>query len=71
MHIAHSKIQTFKDRVDNIPKGLPLSKDLVDDLLIVKGYRLKMVSTYWPYYCTNLRCNNKTPLTFMKQVLVI
>ena len=42
-------MQTFKERVDKIPEGFAFSEDLVDDLLMVNRYRLKMFHTYGPY----------------------
>ena len=38
-------MQTFKERVQKNPESPTRSKDMVDDLLIVNGYRIKMVST--------------------------
>ena len=39
-------MQTFKERVDKIPQGLAFSEDLVDDLLMINGKRLKIPSLY-------------------------
>ena len=44
--IPKRDLQIFKERVNKILECLPLSKDLVDDLLMVNGYRFKMLSTY-------------------------
>ena len=43
---SKSKMQTLKERMDKFSKYLTLSEDMVDDSLMVNGYRLKMVGTY-------------------------
>ena len=55
-------MQTFKERIDKITEGLALSEDLVDDLLMITGYKLKMGITYQPHYC----CKNQYPIDFHK-----
>ena len=35
-------MQAFKEKVGKVLKGLALSEDLVDDLLMGNGYRLKL-----------------------------
>ena len=42
-------IQIFKERVDKIPEGLALCAESVTGLLIVKGYKLKVVNPYVSY----------------------
>ena len=55
--IPDSKMQTFKERIDKIPESLPHSENIVDDLLMVNCYRLKVVGTYHPFYHLYLKCN--------------
>ena len=42
-------MQIFKERVHKFPEGIAVSEDLVDNLLMVNGYRFKMVNTYGLY----------------------
>ena len=41
-------METFNERVGNIPECLDLSEDMMYDLQKVNGHRLKIVNTYWP-----------------------
>ena len=44
-------MQTFKDWVYKVLEGLALNEVLAEDLLMVNGYRLKIMSSYQLYYC--------------------
>ena len=44
-------MQKLKECVHEIPEGLDLSEGIGDDLLMVNGYRFKMVGTCWHSYC--------------------
>ena len=52
-------MQTYKERIDIVHEGLILRNDTVDVLLMVNGYRLKIVGTYQYFYCSHLTatCN--------------
>ena len=55
--IPNSKMETCIERVNKIPEGLTLSEDIVDHLLMVNGFRFKIVGTYCSPYCLYLNCN--------------
>ena len=42
---SNNKMLIFKGRVDKILESLALSEDMMNDMLLVDGNRLKMVGT--------------------------
>ena len=51
-------MQTFKGVLDKSSEGLTLSEDMVDELLMINGHMLKMVSIYQCSYCLCLLSNH-------------
>ena len=51
--ISNRKMLALKEITGKIPEGFTFSKDMLDDMLMVNGYNLKMitivkVATTWP-----------------------